>query len=244
MSLSPAMSTASAPVFEVIVARIRCWCTPWPSCTRLPLLSRMKGMSRLTASSRIAPVDGPKAVRSARVRKRSSSLGEVEALLLLDEVVQQAHGEPAGRQADLLVGVAVDDVVDAGAALDLARLSPALVVPGLLLQLQCDVLGHVPQPGALPQPLDEAAPHALGAGVVLQPGQQLDEPVGEAGQGVAGVAPRARRGRRRGGSTGRTTRCCRPGRRGTRRCAGRGRRGRSGWDGPSALLLWVRWGGT
>ena len=76
MSLSPAMSTASAPVFDVIVARMRCWWTPCPSCTRLPLLSRMNGMSRLTASSRMAPVDGPNAVRSARVRNRSSSVAK------------------------------------------------------------------------------------------------------------------------------------------------------------------------
>ena len=41
MSLSPAMSTASALVFEVMVARMRCWWTPWPSWTRLALLSRM-----------------------------------------------------------------------------------------------------------------------------------------------------------------------------------------------------------
>ena len=39
--------------------------------------------------------------------------GEVEPLLLPHQVVDQAHREPPGRQADLLVGVAVDDVVDA-----------------------------------------------------------------------------------------------------------------------------------
>ena len=41
MSLSLAMSTARAPVLEVIVARIRCAWTPWPSWTSEAVLSRM-----------------------------------------------------------------------------------------------------------------------------------------------------------------------------------------------------------
>jgi hypothetical protein len=71
--LSLATSTAIADVFEVIVARIRFWWTPWPSWTSEYWLSRIQGMSRETASSRMACVDGPKAVRSARTMKSSSS---------------------------------------------------------------------------------------------------------------------------------------------------------------------------
>ena len=62
-----------AEVCEVIVARIRCWWTPWPSWTSEWRSSRMNGMSRLTASSMSAWVDGPKACRSASRMSRSSS---------------------------------------------------------------------------------------------------------------------------------------------------------------------------
>ena len=41
MSLSLAMSTASAPVFDVMVARMRWAWTPWPSCTSEAVLSLM-----------------------------------------------------------------------------------------------------------------------------------------------------------------------------------------------------------
>ena len=73
-SLSLAMSTAIEPVSDVIVARIRFACTPWPSWTRLALFSRIHGMSRETASSTIAWVDGPNAVRSACWMNVSSSV--------------------------------------------------------------------------------------------------------------------------------------------------------------------------
>ena len=72
-SLLLAMSTATEEVLEVMVARMRFWCTPWPSWTSEELFSRMKGMSRLTASSMIAWVDGPNADRSPRMMKLSSS---------------------------------------------------------------------------------------------------------------------------------------------------------------------------
>ena len=50
----------------------------------------------------------------------------------------------------------------------------------LLLELQRDVLGDVAEPGALAQPLDEAALVAARAGVLGQAGQQLEQLVGEA----------------------------------------------------------------
>ena len=112
-SLSEAMSTAIELVSEVIVARIRLAWTPWPSWTSECLLSRIHGMSRETASSMIACVEGPNAVRCARRMNASSSSLEVEVGVGLDEVVDQAYGEPAGLEPDLLVDVPVDDVVAA-----------------------------------------------------------------------------------------------------------------------------------
>ena len=75
-SLSEAMSTAIELVADVIVARIRFAWTPWPSWTREYWLSRIQGMSRDTASSMMAWVDGPNAVRWARLMKASSSLSQ------------------------------------------------------------------------------------------------------------------------------------------------------------------------
>ncbi len=71
--LSPAMSTASALVSEVIVARMRCWYFPCPSWTSDCSFRRMNGMSRVTASSMMACVDGPNCRRSASRISRSSS---------------------------------------------------------------------------------------------------------------------------------------------------------------------------
>ena len=155
------------------MARIRFSWTPWPSCTSECWLSRIHGMSRETASSRIACVDGPNAVRSARRMNASQLRVEVELGVGLDQVVDQAYGEPAGREADLLVDVPVDDVVAAALALDLAGLAAPDVVADLLLQRERDVLGDVPEPGALVEPLDEAAAAAARAGVLPQAGQQL-----------------------------------------------------------------------
>ena len=72
-------------------------------------------MSRETASSTIAWVEGPKAVRSARTDEGVALGLPVEVGVALDEVVDQADGELAGVEADLLVDVAVDDVVAARA---------------------------------------------------------------------------------------------------------------------------------
>ena len=96
--LSEAMSTAIAAVREVIVARMRCWWTPWPSCTRLCRSSRIQGMSRETASSMIACVDGPNARRSASRISRSSSSAKSRSAPVVgrDEVVDQRDGDAAG----------------------------------------------------------------------------------------------------------------------------------------------------
>ncbi len=71
--LSDAMSTPSELVWLVMVARMRCWWTPWPSWTSDCSFRRMDGMSRRAASSRMAWVDGPKAARSASRTSFSNS---------------------------------------------------------------------------------------------------------------------------------------------------------------------------
>ena len=48
-------------------------------------------------------------------------------------------------------------------------------VPGLALELQGDVLGDVARPRAVAQPGDEAAAASQRAGVILQPGEQVEE---------------------------------------------------------------------
>ena len=82
-------------------------------------------------------------------------VGEVEVRVGLDEVVDQAYGEPGRLEADLLVHVAEDDVVAPPGPFDLAGLSTADVVADHLLQGQRGVLGDVTQPGALVEPLHE-----------------------------------------------------------------------------------------
>ena len=184
-------------------------------------------MSREAASSRMAAVDGPKATRSAWRRKALNSVSKSKPSSGVDEVVDEAHRELAGGDADGLVGVAVDDVVVAGPALDRAGLAAARVVAGQGLQLQRDVLGDVAEPGALVEPLDEAAAAPERAGVALEPGDELDELVGEARAARRWGTPRGCRGRRRGGwPAGRT------------RCWGRGRSGSRGSSGPVGPDLW------
>src|SRR6478609_7612636 len=112
---------------------------------------------------------------------------EVEAVLRVDEMVDEAHRELARRDADGLVGVAVDDVVVAGSALDRAGLAAAGVVAGQGLQLERDVLGDVTEPRALVEALDEAATTPERARVTLEPGNELDELVREAWQRDGGV---------------------------------------------------------
>ena len=111
----------------------------------------------------------------------------VELRVGLDEVVDQPDGELAGGQADLLVDVAVDDVVDAGLPLHLAGLAAPDVVTDDLLEGERAVLGDVPEPGAFVEPLHEATAAAARARVVLEAGQHLEELLGEAGQLVGRV---------------------------------------------------------
>ena len=187
-----------------MVARMRCWWTPWPSCTSECSLSRSHGMSRDTASSRIACVDGPNAVRCACSRNRSSSASKSNSGSAWTRWFTSRTASVPGSQADLLVDVPVDDVVltgDAGAA----GLAAAHVVAGLLLQLQRDVLGDVAEPGALLEPLEEAAAVAARAGV---PGQTRAAPRPGRRRSRGSCcwdSPRASRGRRRGAPPARRT---------------------------------------
>ena len=91
-------------VSEVIVARIRLAWTPWPSWTREYWFSRIHGMSRETASSTMAWVDGPNAVRSARVRKRSSSASKSKSSCVWTRSLTSATASrPAARPTSSLV---------------------------------------------------------------------------------------------------------------------------------------------
>ena len=167
-SLSEAMSTAIELVSEVIVARIR---------LRVDALAELH--ERVLVEPDPRDVAGDRLVEDRLGRRAErGALGaqdEVVELLLevevgvgLDEVVDQPDGEPAGREPDLLVDVAVDDVVAALLALHLTGLAAPDVVADHLLEREGDVLGDVAEPGALVQPLDETAATAARAGVLAQ----------------------------------------------------------------------------
>ena len=102
------------------------------------------------------------------------------------EVVDEVHGEAAGRQAHLLLHVLVDDVV-----LAVRAGRAGLAVPGLGarqgLELERDVLGDVAHPRPVAQARDEAAAAAERAGVVAQAGHERQQAVGEAGDAVGGI---------------------------------------------------------
>ncbi len=184
--LSEAMSTPSELVCEVIVARIRFWWTPWPSWTSDCSLSRIQGMSReaglVEDGLRRGAEGGPLGAADELLELGA----EVELRVGLDQVVDQAHGQPSGGEAHALLGVREDDVVAprlAGAA----RLAAPDLGTGAALQLEGDVLGHVAEPGPFVQPLDEAAGSPRRAGVLAHLGQQRQQPRGEAGDGVGRV---------------------------------------------------------
>ena len=102
-----------------------------------------------------------------------------------DKVVDEGDGDLAGLGADRLLAELVDHVVAAALA-GAAGLAVADVRAGEVLQLEGDVLGDVAGPGPLPQPRDEAAAAAEGAGVVLEAREELDEGFGEARHRVGG----------------------------------------------------------
>src|SRR5918992_38138 len=143
---------------------------------------------------RIAAVTAASALRTTSDRgPEGGSLGEqdqrlelgpeVEVRLRLDEVVDEAHREPPGGPPDALLSVRVHDVVAAGLA-GAARLAAAHLGAGLALQLQRDVLGHVPGPRPAAQPPLEAARAAGAAGVLPDAGEHLEQRVVEAGEPV------------------------------------------------------------
>ena len=184
-SLSPAMSTASAEVFDVIVARIRCWYLPHPSWTSDASFRRIHGMSRLAASSMMAWVEGPNARRSASRMSRSSSSRKSKSSSGETRWFTSRTASSPAATPDALLPVPVDHVVAAGVA-GAARLAAVHVRAGLPLQLDRDVLGDVSRPRALAEALAEAAPAAERAGMLRDPGQHLEEAVDEAGDRVRG----------------------------------------------------------
>ena len=157
--LSDAMSTAMPLVREVIVARIRCWWTPWPELDQAePVEPDVRDVAA-----------GGLVEQRLRRRPEREPLGEPDELLQLghevegdgrvarrDEVVDEPDGRLAGLDPDLLLAVLEDHVVAAVLA-GAAGLAVADVGAGEVLELERDVLGDVPDPGALAEPRDEPA---------------------------------------------------------------------------------------
>ena len=132
-----------------------------------------------------------------RRRPEREPLGEPDQLLDLghqvegdgrvarrDEVVDEPDGRLAGLDPDLLLAVLEDHVVAAVLA-GAAGLAVADVGAGEVLELERDVLRHVPDPGALAEPRDEPAAPPERAGVVLERRQHADQRVDEARDLVA-----------------------------------------------------------
>ena len=155
-------------------------------------------MPREAATFTIERVEGPSAQRS-RVRlsfsmdaSRSRSMSRPGAVL--DDVER----ELAGADADALLLHLVDEVVDAR-SLRLAGAAEGHRDADLLLDLDRHVLGDVAEPRPLGDALQKAAGRSLGAVVLLQARQQLQELLAEA----RGCRSRAARGRARGRSASR-----------------------------------------
>src|SRR4029453_12915852 len=107
-------------------------------------------------------------------------LVEIEVRVRDDQVINQPDGELTSGKPHRLVVVGVDYVVAAALAFYLPGLATADVVADGLLQLQRHMLGYVAHPGALREPLHEAASAAATTGVVHQARQPLEQCVGEA----------------------------------------------------------------
>ena len=83
-------------------------------------------------------------------------MDEVEGGVRLDEVVDEAHRHASRGEPHALLRVGEDDVIAARLA-RAARLSAPDFGARVPLQLERDVLGHVPQPGPLAEPHLESA---------------------------------------------------------------------------------------
>ena len=82
-------------------------------------------------------------------------------------MIEEPDGELAGCQPDLLLVVAVDDVVIAGRACP-PGLASARGRTGFALELEGDMFGDVAHPGAVAEALDEAARVVERAPVVVK----------------------------------------------------------------------------
>ena len=155
--LSDAVSTAIELVLLVMVARMRCWWTPWPSWTSEALIQAdprdvaQRGL--VDERLRRRAEGGPLGEQDERLQLGA----EVESLLGADEMVDEPHRQacPAARPTALLTE-RVDDVVAPGLA-GAARLAAADFGARLALELERDVLGHVAEPGAVAQAPGKAA---------------------------------------------------------------------------------------
>ncbi len=97
------------------------------------------------------------------------------------QVADDAQREVPRRQAHRLLDVAVDDVILPLRQPLAARLAEADRRAGEHLELDGDVLQHVPQPGSLVlfHPAHEAAVLAVGAAVLVERGDHLQQAIGE-----------------------------------------------------------------
>ena len=82
-------------------------------------------------------------------------------------MIDETHGEFAGRHADVFLGEGVDHVVDAGFG-RVASLAPGHLDTGKVLQFEGNVLDHVPGQRSLSQPLQKSSRMAERALVVVE----------------------------------------------------------------------------
>ena len=96
--------------------------------------------------------------------------------------MQHCQRQVGGLVPHLSLLVFEDDVIDAGAVVDGARLPEGDVLAGDVLQLDGDVLEHVtePRPLILGHAPDEPPRFAVAAPMLVQPREALDEGVDEA----------------------------------------------------------------
>src|SRR5207302_10626089 len=100
------------------------------------------------------------------------------------EGMDQPDGEVPRLHADPLLDVAVDHVVLPLRA-RASRLAAVDLRAGLALELERDVLRDVADPRSVPEPGDETPGAPQRARVVLQSGQQLQEPLVEPWERIA-----------------------------------------------------------